>query len=121
MDKIILKNLKFYGYHGVLPEETKLGQKFIIDIELFSNLKPAGISDDLTKSTSYAEVFESVKKIVEGKPLKLIEALAEKIAETILSEYNLINSLKVKVKKPEAPVPGIYDYFAVEITRNRDE
>lgn len=121
MDKIVLNNLGFYGYHGVLSEESRLGQKFFIDIELYTDLKPAGISDDLTKSTSYAEVFETVKGVVEGKPFKLIEALAEKITCEILSRYHLIEGVTVRVKKPEAPVPGIYDYFGVEITRHRNE
>ncbi len=119
MDKILLNNMCFYGYHGVLPEETKLGQKFYIDMELFLNTKPAGTTDDLYKSVSYAEVFITVKAIVEGTPFKLIEALAENIASGIIDKYPLVQGLMVRVKKPEAPVPGSYDYFGVEINRSR--
>lgn len=120
MDKILLENMCFYGYHGVFPEETKLGQKFFIDIELFLDLKTAGLTDDLTKSVSYGDVFFTVKEIVSGKPFKLIEALAQTICTTVLENYPLVNSLMVRVKKPEAPVPGSYDYFAVEINRSRN-
>lgn len=120
MDKILLNNLCFYGYHGVLEEETRLGQKFFIDIELYLDLKSAGVTDDLYKSVSYADVYNSVKDIVEGVPFKLIEALAESISSTILKEYTPVDSLMVRVRKPEAPVPGCYDYFGVEITRSRN-
>lgn len=120
MDRIILRNLSFYGYHGVLPEETKLGQKFFIDIDLFMDLSLAGKTDDLTKSVSYAEVFEVTKTIVEGEPFKLIEALAENISKILLNKFYLVNSIRVEVRKPEAPVPGVYDYFGVEITRSRE-
>ncbi len=119
MDKILLNNLAFYGYHGVLKEETKLGQKFFIDIELFLDLEKAGNTDNLNFSVSYADVFSTVKKIVEGEPFKLIEALAESICSNVLSEYTLINEILVRVRKPEAPVPGVYDYFGVEIVRGR--
>lgn len=121
MDKIILSNLGFYAYHGVLQAEKELGQKFFIDAELFLNTKEAGRSDDLTKSVSYAEVYEIIKDITENKRFDLIEALAETIAEEVLESYSMIKSIMVRVKKPEAPVKGIFDYFAVEIRRDKDE
>lgn len=120
MDKILLNGLSFYGYHGVLEEENRLGQKFIVDIELFLDLSESGIRDDLNKSVSYADVFKVVKRIVEGKPFKLIEALAEAISSSILNDFLLVEGIKVRIRKPEAPVPGIYDFFGVEIYRSRD-
>ena len=119
MDKIIMKDLHFFGYHGLLPEETRLGQRFIIDLELYVDMKKAGDTDDLNYSVSYADVFEDVRELAEGDPFKLIEALAENIASVILGKYSLIKGLQVTVKKPEAPVNGIFDYFAVEIIRMR--
>ena len=110
MDKILMSNLGFYGYHGLLKEEAVLGQKFFIDIELYLDTKEAGETDDMYKSVSYADVYEVVKEIVENKRFNLLEALAENIASEVL-----------EVKKPEAPVPGIYDYFGVEIKRTKDE
>ena len=121
MDKIILSNLGFYGYHGVLEAEKILGQKFFIDMELFLDTKEAGKTDDMNKSVSYADVYEVVKNIVENKRFDLIEAVAENIADEVLNKFSLLNSVMVRVKKPEAPVNGIYDYFAVEIRRNRNE
>lgn len=121
MDKIILKSLAFYGYHGVMPEETTLGQKFFIDLELGVDLKTAGFSDELDKSVSYAEVYNIVKKTVEQTKFKLIEALGEKITLEIFDNFSLVTYIKIRVKKPEAPVPGIYDYFAIELERERVE
>lgn len=120
MDKIILNGLSFYGYHGVLEEENRLGQKFLIDIELFLDLKDAGVRDELSKSVSYADVFEVVKKIVEGKPFKLIEALAEAVSISIFKDFAPVKEIQVRIRKPEAPVPGIFNYFGVEIHRRKD-
>lgn len=117
MDKIILKNLGFYGYHGVLPEENRLGQKFFLDIEMIVDLKEAGISDDVKDTVNYADVYNMVKDIVENKRFNLIEALAENIADTIIKKFSEIQEIVIKIRKPEAPVKGIYDYFGVEIRR----
>ncbi|SCG96509.1 MULTISPECIES: dihydroneopterin aldolase [unclassified Romboutsia] len=119
MDKILLNNLGFYGYHGVLKEESVLGQKFFIDMELLVDTKEAGLTDDMNKSVSYADVYNVVKEITENKRFNLIEALAENIAKETLERFGLINEVMVRVKKPEAPVNGIYDYFGVEIRRGR--
>ena len=121
MDKILMSNLGFYGYHGVLKEEAVLGQKFFIDIELYLDTKEAGQTDDMNKSVSYADVYEIIKDIVENKRFNLLEALAENIAEEDLNKFDLLKGIMVRVKKPEAPVPGIYDYFGVEIKRVKDE
>ncbi|KXZ39738.1 dihydroneopterin aldolase [Alkalithermobacter thermoalcaliphilus JW-YL-7 = DSM 7308] len=120
MDKIILSNLAFYGYHGVLEEENKLGQKFFIDIELYCDLKKAGESDDLNFSVNYARVYDIAKDICENNRYKLIESLAENISKKIFQEFNIIDEVLIRIKKPEAPVKGIFDYFGVEIRRKKD-
>ncbi|WP_372712591.1 dihydroneopterin aldolase [Ilyobacter sp.] len=119
MDKIIIKNMAFYGYHGVLSEENVLGQKFFVDIEINKSLREAGITDDLTKSVSYAEIYERVETIARGKSYKLIEALAEAVATDILENFD-ITGIKVRIKKPEAPIPGHFDYVGVEIERSKN-
>lgn len=119
VDKIYLNRMEFYGYHGVFPEETKLGQRFIVDLIVETDLKKAGITDNLDESINYAELFNLCKKIVEGKPYKLIESVAEKIAEELLNKYKKIQFCTVKVTKPDPPIPGNYQSVAVEITRSR--
>ena len=121
MDKIIIKNLAFYGYHGVLNEERALGQKFFIDLELFCDLRKAGKSDDVKDTVDYSEVYKIVKKIVEEDRYNLLEALGEKIAAEILMAFSKVEELKIVIRKPGAPINGIFDYFAVEIRRKRDD
>lgn len=120
MDKIIMKNLAFYGYHGVLKEENMLGQKFYVDIEMYLNLKEAGMTDHVKDTVNYAEVYGLVQEIVTKKCFCLIEALGEDIAQTILSRFDRVDEIKVQIRKPEAPVEGIYDYFGIEIRRRKN-
>jgi dihydroneopterin aldolase len=111
----------FYGYHGVFPEENKLGQQFYVDVELELPLKLAGSTDELEHTVNYAEVYYAVQSIVEGKSFRLIEALAENIASTLLQTYTSINEIKVRVIKPHPPFKVFFDGVTVEITRKREE
>lgn len=119
MDKILLKNMQFYGYHGLFPEENKLGQRFNIDLEMFLDLKKAGQTDDMLASVHYGHAFDLVKSVVEGKAKDLIEAVAEEIATQLLAQFNLIDACTVKVVKPDPPIPGHLESVAVEIYRER--
>ncbi|RBW67662.1 dihydroneopterin aldolase [Bacillus taeanensis] len=119
MDKIHLNEMAFYGYHGVLPEENKLGQRFFVDLILGLNLKNAGLTDDLKKTVNYAEAYETVRSIVEGKRRQLVEAVAEGIAKEIFDAFPIVEEVKVKVVKPDPPIRGHYRSVAVEITRKR--
>jgi dihydroneopterin aldolase len=116
LDKIIVKNIKAYGYHGALTEENILGQNFYADVILYKDLQKAGLTDDLNKSISYVDVYYDVEDIIKNKRFKLIEALAEMIAHTLLVKYS-IKKVKVKIRKPSAPINGNFDYVGVEITR----
>ncbi|OGO77812.1 MAG: dihydroneopterin aldolase [Clostridiales bacterium GWB2_37_7] len=120
MDRILLKNLCFYGFHGVLPEENKLGQKFIVDAALYVDLKEAGSSDDVFDTVNYAEVHEIIQHHVTIKQYKLLETLATNIANEIFQKHDKVQEIELTIKKPEAPVKGIFDYFAVEIRRKRN-
>jgi 7,8-dihydroneopterin aldolase/epimerase/oxygenase len=119
MDKIYVNRMEFYGYHGVFPEETRLGQRFAVDLAVGLSLEKAGLSDNLEESVNYGELFRVCKEVVEGDPFKLIEAVAEKIASRVLQEFPLIMEVMVKVIKPDPPIPGHYRSVAVEITRRR--
>ena len=111
--------MEFYGYHGVFPEETRLGQRFAVDLTVDLDLSKAGKSDDLNESINYADLYMVCKDIVEGQPYKLVEAIAEKIAGTILERFSQEEACHVKVIKPDPPIPGHYKSVAVEITRSR--
>lgn len=116
-DKMQLEGLRFYGYHGVHDAEQQLGQRFVVDLEMELDLRPAGLSDDPADTVNYSLVYQAVKQIMEGPPRKLLENVAEAIASCVLKDFG-VDSVRVKVKKPEVPVKGsILDYASVEIYR----
>ncbi|MFW0860552.1 MAG: dihydroneopterin aldolase [Dethiobacter sp.] len=116
MDKIILENMRFYGYHGILAEENRLGQCFAVTLVMGTDIKAAAQNDDLAKAINYAECYAAVKNIMEGTPVKLLETLAEAIAVKILSLGAL--TVQVTVKKLHPPISGQLDFAAVEIERS---
>lgn len=119
MDKISIKNLEVFANHGVYPEETKLGQKFLISADLSLNTRSAGILDDLTKSVDYGEVSHFITKFLTQNTYQLIEAAAEQLARAILLEYELVQELKLSIHKPWAPIGLPIEDVAVEIERSR--
>lgn len=119
IDKIYVDGMEFYGYHGVFKEETKLGQRFRVDLTVELDLQKAGEQDNLDQTINYASLYKCCKNIVEGEPFKLVEAVAENIAQKILTEFTAVQNCTVKVIKPDPPIPGHYKEVAVEIKRER--
>lgn len=120
MDNMIIKGMRFYGYHGVFAEENRLGQHFYVDLELKMDLEQAARTDDLNESISYVDIHALVKAIVEGPPFKLIEALTGNIATRLLEVYTMINEVTVRVTKPHPPFEIHFDGVTVEMRRKRD-
>ena len=119
-DRILLQGMNFFGYHGTLPAENELGQRFVVDIEMHCDLRAAGQSDDLTQTVNYSEVYEQARAIVEGPKLKLTEAIAEQIAAAVLERHALVEAIRVKVTKPQVRLgTTVLDGSAVEIFRQR--
>ncbi|HLR51916.1 MAG TPA: dihydroneopterin aldolase [Candidatus Avamphibacillus sp.] len=121
MDKIILKDMRFYGFHGLFPEENKLGQRFRVDLVLYLDLQKAGKSDNMEDSIDYGQVYEIVQKIVEGEKKKLVEAVAEHTAKELLGSFPNLKACDVKVIKPDPPIPGHYESVAVQIYREKSQ
>ncbi|MBQ3132765.1 MAG: dihydroneopterin aldolase [Clostridia bacterium] len=119
MDKIILRGLRVYAYHGVFPEEKREGQTFVLDITLSVDLTRAGETDALADTVSYADVVETVKQTMTEKACDLIEHAASRVAAAILAAYPPVTEVTVRLAKPEAPVDAEFEYMAVEITRSR--
>jgi len=110
----------FWGYHGTLDAERELGQQFVVDVELRCDLRAAGQSDDLAATVDYSEVYRQTRAIVEGPPLRLTEAVAERIAATVLERHALVQAVRVKVRKPHVRLgPTVLHGSAVEIVRDR--
>lgn len=119
MDKIVIKDLEIFAYHGVLESEKKKGQTFIVTAELFLDLRDAGMTDDLDKTVNYALVCEEISRVMTEDKYDLIEAVAENIADAILLKYEMIQSVHIIVSKPQAPIDMTFDTVCVDITRKR--
>ena len=111
----------FHGRHGTLPAEHELGQPFVVSVELQLDLRPAGTSDDLTKTVDYSEVHRKAREIVEGRPVQLVETLAERIAAAALDDHPTVEAVKVRVAKPHVRLGGtVLAGSAVEVLRHRE-
>lgn len=118
MDKMYIKDLEVYAYHGVNIEEKNMGQRFLISIDLWLNLREAGKSDDLSKTVNYAELCHNVEKEFTKTKYDLIETCIEQLAQYILLNYEPVEKVKILLKKPWAPIGKPLDYAAVEIERS---
>lgn len=121
MDKIRIENLEVFGNHGVFPEETKLGQKFVVSCTLYLDTRKAGREDDLNASVHYGLVSHLIKKEMEENTFALIEAVAEHLAECVLHYDEKIREVEIEVKKPWAPIGLPLEYVSVSITRKWHE
>lgn len=116
MDRLSLKNMQFYGYHGAYVAEKELGQHIEVDIDMFGDFSQSAKTDDVDLSISYIDVYTVVKDIVEEQEFNLLEALAEAIASQILSSFD-VKKVVVRVRKPNPSVGGVIDAIEVEISR----
>ena len=117
MDKIHIKDLEIIGFHGAIPEEKVLGQKFVLSFELDVDLRQAGKNDDLTKTVHYGELAQKVEEEFTKTSYDLIEKAAEEICDFVLLNYPLVKKVKLLLKKPWAPTRKHVEYVAVEIER----
>lgn len=117
MDHIQIDELEVYAKHGVFPEENKLGQKFLISVFLYTDLREAGCSDDLTKSIHYGEISHRIKEFMETHTFQLIETAAEQLAAHLLTTTPLLNRLQLEIKKPWAPIGLPLNTVSVTIER----
>lgn len=117
MDRIKIQNLEVFGHHGVFSEETKLGQKFLVNATMYTNTRTAGYSDDLEKSINYGEVCHFITGYMQNHTFKLIEAVAEHMAQAMLMEYPLLQKLDLEIRKPWAPIGLPLENVSVEISR----
>lgn len=120
MGIIRLKNMQFYGFHGVNESEKKLGGRFEVDVELNLSLNSSCFSDDLEDTIDYESVYKIVESCVKRDKFYLIEALANSIAKDILNNHEL-ESILVRVRKPNAPLNGVLDTVEVEIERKQKD
>lgn len=121
MDKIQIKGLEIFAYHGVNPEEKENGQPFLLDITLWADLSRARRSDDLNDTVNYAAVRKTVQRVFTAEKYDLIERAAQAVCDGILGEHPQVEEVCVTLKKPEAPMNAVFDYVAVEVAEARQK
>lgn len=120
MDIIKLSNIVFYAHHGYYEAERELGQRFELDIEVECDLTEASKSDELDKTIDYRKVYSLAKDAFENYKFKLLETVAERIAEQILNSFN-IEAVLIRVRKPHVPLKGFLDHIEIEIRRSKND
>lgn len=125
-DRIIVRGLRFHGHHGVFEAEREIGQWYSIDMDLFTDLRRAGESDELSASVDYGDVCRRVLSVGTERSFFLIEALAEAVAKMVLEVFP-VDAVRVQVTKtPPAALAhalsnmGTIEFSAVDITRTRE-
>lgn len=119
MDKIYIRGLELFAYHGVNPEEKRDGQTFILDITLHADLSRPRQTDDLNDTVNYAAVRKTVQRAFTAESYDLIERAAQVVCEAILKEHPKVEKVGLLLKKPEAPMNAEFDYVAVETGLSR--
>lgn len=121
MNKIIIKNLKVFAYHGVHQEEKLNGQNFILDAELETEKLKAYQTDNIKDAVNYSEVISEITKVFTKNPYNLLEKVAEQTVEHIFNTFEKVIKIDLTVKKPEAPINADFEYVAIKISRKRDD
>jgi dihydroneopterin aldolase len=115
-DRISIKNMIFYAYHGISEGEREVGAPYEVDIDLYLDLSQAGKSDNLDDTINYQDIYHLVEHIILERRYYLLEALAQTIAEKIIEGFRPA-WVTVRVRKPKVPVKGLLDHVEVEIIR----
>lgn len=118
VDVLRLMGMKFYGYHGAIPEEEKLGGHYTVDLEIIGDFSYDKTNDELAKTVDMEEVFRITEEIVCERRFNLIETLADEIAEVVLDKF-VIDEIIVTVRKESPPIPGAVSAMEAIITRSR--
>ena len=118
-DRIFIKGVSEFGYHGVLEQERRNGQEFLVDAALSLDLSRACVSDDLEQTINYATVCAAISEEIAGEPVNLIERLAERISERLLEDFSSLMEVEVTVHKPSAPIDQNFLDISVTIQRSR--
>ncbi len=121
MEKIIIKGLKLFAYHGVNPEEKVDGQNFVLDITAELDATNAELSDNVDNTVSYAKIIKTVRAVFTEKSYDLIETVANVVAAEIMKTHPALQKVTVLLMKPEAPVKADFEYVAVEKTIIREQ
>ena len=118
-DTIFINGLVMHAHHGVMKHETKVGQRFVIDMLLSIDLKNASRSDKLADTIDYAAIVEVASRTFTGRNFRLVEAAGGAVADAVLKEFPQVKSVRITIHKPHAPISAIFDDVGVILERSR--
>jgi len=118
---IFVNGLVLHAYHGVMPHEAKVGQPFVLDLMIDIDLAEASRTDTLKHTVSYEQLVKTTSDAFSARRYRLVEAAAGAVADAVLDRYPLVQSIRVTVRKPHAPIAATFDDVGVIITRARHE
>ncbi len=118
-DTIFIKGVVIHARHGVMEHETAVGQRFVIDLELYTDLSESSHTDRLADTVSYSHVVATATSAFKDPNYKLLERAAGAVADAILASFPRIRAVKITVHKPHAPIAAIFEDVGVVLTRNR--
>jgi dihydroneopterin aldolase len=116
---IFIRGIMVHGRHGTLEHEARVGQRFLVDIELHLDLLSAAKTDNLSDTVCYAQVVRVVISAFSAQNYRLLERTAGEIGHSILTAFPKITEVKVTVHKPHASVAAIFHDIGVVINCDR--
>jgi dihydroneopterin aldolase len=120
-DTIFINGIVIHARHGVMPHETEVGQRFVIDLELFADLSESSRTDRLADTVSYSNVVATATAAFKDANYRLLERAAGAVADAVLLAFPRVNAVKVTVHKPHAPIAAIFNDVGVVLTRTRQQ
>jgi 7,8-dihydroneopterin aldolase/epimerase/oxygenase len=119
-DQVFVSGLVIHAHHGVMEHESKVGQRFVLDLELSIDLKNAARSDKLVDTVSYSAIVETASRAFTGQSYRLVEAAAGAVADALLAGFARVTAIRVTVRKPHAPIAAIFADVGVTLVRSRE-
>jgi dihydroneopterin aldolase len=119
-DTIFVSGLLIHAHHGVMAHEGKVGQRFVIDLELTTDLATASRSDKLADTVNYGAIVDTTTDVFTRRSYRLIEAAGGAVADAILAKFTNVSAVRITVRKPHAPIAAIFGDAGVTLTRRRN-
>jgi dihydroneopterin aldolase len=120
VDRIAVRNLALFAYHGVFEGEREIGQRFYLDVVVEADLVPASTTDAVDKTVDYAALVKVVSDAFTEKRQKLLETLAARVAERVFASFPIVSAVEVTIRKPAAPIEAVFDFVEIQIRRSRN-
>ena len=117
--KIRLNKMVFFGYHGTMPEERKLGQRFVVDFELETATENDHKIRHIEDTIDYTRVFDLIKEVMEKHTYYLMENCANHVLDEVMKSFKEIIRAEIRIKKPSVSIIGSLDSAEIIMSRQR--